>query len=68
MLLKAANVGNFDALGQDFDKHHLDMAAVSDRLSHVLRCMLVLDEEATLALDLLVAQVSSLFHSMPLHL
>jgi len=39
MLLKAANVAHFDAPSHDFDKHHLDAAAVSDRLSCVLHCI-----------------------------
>ena len=51
VLLEAANVAHFDALSHDFDKHHLDVAAVSDRLSCVLRRVLVLDKYTTLVLD-----------------
>jgi len=51
VLLEAANVAHFDALGHDFDKHHPDAADVSDRLSRALRRVLVLDEDATSVLD-----------------
>ena len=51
MLLEAANVAHFDALGHSFDKHHPDATAVSDRLARALRRVLVLDENATSVLD-----------------
>ncbi len=51
MLLEAANVAHFDALGHDFVKRHPDAAKFVDRLSHALCCVLVLDEDTTSVLD-----------------
>jgi len=51
VLLEAANVAHFDALGHDFDKRHPDAAEFADRLSRALRRVLVLDEDATSVLD-----------------
>jgi len=51
VLLEAANVAYFDALSHDFDKHYPDAAAIADRLSCTLRCMLVLNKDTTSVLD-----------------
>ena len=51
MLLEAANIAYFNALSHDFDKHYPDAAAVADRLSCMLRHMLVLNKDTTLVLD-----------------
>ena len=66
VLLEAANVAHFDALGHDFDKCHLDAAEFVDRLSCALHRVLVLDKDATSVLDYACSSgQTTTFHSAP---